>query len=362
MSKLPSSASFQLYRLAAWACISCATALLFTACDPTPEDQLTEAKRALASGDLDRAETRLDDLLNAYPQMLEARRVQADAYIRRGEYELARDTLEALWQEQNLEQEGDLTADQRQFRQLLNDQFRKLYHQWAASIDPTEAPERFEAICLAGLERDSRDGKLNQLLVDFYQQRAERHIERNDLVGAAEQLERIDDLYQFPDVRRESRERAATLRRQAFFEEASLRFQDEVQPNLHASQIYDAEAGTLEFSLQPTLGRRIGPDDREARREARQTALQSLEPILKRLAADLAELSTADVEALPVEMPEIRVDDESVQAGQYRATVKIELDELMDLAFQFHEAHRTGAEPSGLEVEDAPEEDSDSAP
>lgn len=317
------------------------TALVTVGCEDTPKDKLTDAKRALAEGDIDRADDRLGAALELDPELVEARRMMANVDMRRGDFEAAQTTLETVWEDEGLDREGELTAEQRQFRQLVNEQFGNLYREWLDSIDPQSAPERFEEVGRSGLTRNRRDGQLNTSMLEFYQQRAERYIERNEPVKAAEQLERIDELHRFPDIRRESRQRARTLRRQAFVEEARQRFRDEIQPDLVETDSYDPDTELIRMVLEPPIDHRLDPDDDEDRQQARTTAIQMLIPTLSQFAGSLADLEKEEINLAAADIPELSIEEESFQAGDYRAVFTLELSTVIDLAFAYAEDLRT---------------------
>ncbi len=328
-------------------------ATMMVGCEDTPEAKLTEGKRALADRDLEEAERYLEAVLDVDPELVEARRLLATTRIRAGEFEAAERKLEALWDGEGLQYEGQLSAEERQTRQLLSEQFGQLYRRWLESIDPDDDPEKFEEIALTGLERNSRDSELNTRLVEFYEQRADRFIERGELIRAAEMLEGIDDLYRFPDIRRQARERAEGLRREAFDEEARERFEQQLQPNLVDTGAYDPETETVTMAIEQPLDRGLDPEDDDAIEQARNTAIQTLMPTLTQFVSSMGEVDGDEIDAGLLDVPRMRLTDEDFERGDYRMTIAVDLDDVIDMAFGYVEYRRTaGDEARGQRIDD----------
>lgn len=328
---------------AAIAVVLAAGILLSMGCENTPRDKLNDGKRALADGDLVEAEQRLEAALEADPELVEARRLLATTYIEDEQFEAAERELEELWDDQGFDREGELGADERQTRQLMSEQFSQLYQNWAKSVDPGDDPEQFEAIAQAGLERNSRDSTLNTMLVEFYEDWADRHVERSDKVQAAEMLERIDELHRFPDTRRESRKRAKQLRREAFEPEAVERFETELLPELEEMGAWNGDDEVISMTIgQPPDGR-LDPEDEQAVEQARNTAAQTLVPTLSQYAVVMARVDSDEVETTAVQLPQLTVEDEEFGPGSYEMTVAMPLTELVDMAFALSEYERTDA-------------------
>ena len=328
--------------------------VLSMGCDDTPRAKLSEGKQALAQGDYERAAQRLAAALDEDEELLEARRLKATARMEAGDYEVAERILEQLWEEGDYDDEGQLDGDERQTRQLISDQFSELYHRWAESIDLQEDPQRVEEIAWEGLKRNSRDSDLNRLLKDFYEQRADRYEEQSERLKAAEQLENIDELHRFPDTRRESRTRAEQLRREAFEEEALEQFEQRLRPDLVDNGVYDPDDQTLALVVEHPTDRGLKPEDTEAVDRARDTAVQMLMPTLWQYAAAMGGLDTDEVDDPPLDPPQLAVEDEQFHTASYEMTVSMHRDDLMEMAFNYHEYRRIKAED---EHPDAPQQD-----
>ena len=325
--------------------------LALMGCEDSPQDKMREARGALATGNADLAEERLNEALAAEPGLFEARRLMADVHIRRKDYSKAEEALQELWQEQGLDQEGELDGTQRRYRGLINDQFNRLYRDWVESVDESEDPEVFEEVARKGLERDSRNARLNAILADFYQERAERLVERGEKIRAAEELEKIEDLRIFADVRRENRERAHNLRREAFAEDARQRFTESLQPELMESDSYDADKENIQIAIEQTVDRSLDPANDEARAQARSLASQTLVPTLARMAITLTGSQTEEIELSALSSPEINIKDENFRRGRYEMVAVFNLEGLIDMAFEYAEFERTRQDPEEEETE-----------
>ena len=326
---------------AKWLVIVVGLLIATMGCEDSPEDKLMDGRQALATRQADLAEERLQAAIEADPDLVEAKRLMANVHMVRHDFQTAETTLQQLWDEQGLDHEADLSVDERRTRQLMNKQYTELYRQWAKSIDTSRDPDEFERIGQIGLQHNSRDSKLNTMMVDFYRERADRLIEQNKRIEAAEMLERIDDLHTFTDIRRSSRNRAHQVRREAFFEQAQIRFQEDLQPDLMESNAYDPEAKVVRMSIEQPIDRRLDPDDDEAMEQARNMATQTLLPTLSQFATALGGLAVEDVDLSALELPERTIAEENFRPGHYDMVVEVELSTLIDMAFEYAEHERT---------------------
>ncbi len=329
--------------------------LFLVACEDSPQDRLREAQRAIASRNADLAEQRLNEALKADPGHFEARRLLAQVDALRGDFAAAEEKLFTLWDAEGLDNETDLDAEGQRNRGLIRRQFNDLYRDWANSINQVDEPDLFEEVAQKGLERDPRNARLNAELADFYQERAERHIERGEKIQAAQELEKIDDLRIFADVRRDTRERARNLRREAFSEEARARFEENVQPELVDTDSYDPENEQIRIAVELTVDRSLDPASDEARQQVRARASQTLIPTLAQLAIALTGLELEEIDLSQLDAPEIGIEDEEFQRGRYQMTATFSLSGLIDMAFGYAEFERTRPH----EADDADADDAD---
>lgn len=322
-------------------CLVVAIFALAVACESSPQDKMREARSAVVTGNADLAETRLTEVLAEDPESFEARRLMASVEILRGEYEAAEESLQTLWQEEGLDKEGDFTTVQNQRRGLLADQFNDLYRRWVEALDPMNEPEEFEEVVLRGLERDGRNTRFNALLLDFYQERADRLVEQNKKVEAAQMLEKIESLRTFPEIRREAMERAENLRLEAFTALARERFEENIQPGLMESDSYDSEAETIRLAINLTVDRGLDPSNEEDMERARRLATRAIAPTIAEMAISLTDIPFGQVELSQLSMPEITVAEENLRRGNFEMTAAIELENLIGSAFQYAEFERT---------------------
>lgn len=340
----PTSTTRHSFLLSVLVMLVCAAT--FTACESSPQDKMREARSAIVTGNADLAEERLREVLEADPGSFEAKRLMASVHAVRKDYERAEEALLNLWEEEGLGGEGDFTDVQRQQRVLLRDQFNDLYRRWVDHLDPAQEPEKFEEVVLKGLERDGRNTRFNALLVDFYQERADRFVERNEKIRAAEELEKINNLRTFPDIRRAARERSENLRREAFTAQARERFEENLQPELMESNSYDPEKEQVRLTISQPVDRRLDPGSDEARQQARTMATRAIAPQVAQLAIALTHTSFEDVDLSALSLPEMSIEDENFRRGTYEMTTVIALSNLINVAFAYSEFERTRPEES----------------
>lgn len=319
--------------------------VLFTvACEKSTQDMMREGRGALAAGNYDVAEQRFNEALAAEPGLFEARRLLVDVQAGRGDFKGAEEALQALWEEEGLGADGELGAEQRRNRGLIRDQFDRLYRRWVEAIDPATDPETFEEVAKKGLERDSRNTRLNALLSEFYQERAERFVERGEKMRAAEELEKIEDLRIFADMRRQLRERAQNLRNEGFAQEARARFEEQIGPELIESESYDPVTEQLRLAVEQPVDRSLNPASEADRNQARELAIGSLVPTLAQMAVTLSGQPLEEEALGAIRMPKFTFDGEDFRRGRYSATVQLSLESLVEMAFEYAEQVRAQAE------------------
>lgn len=325
--------------------IFCTLLAIFTAgCKDHPKDKLREGRAALAAKNPDLAETRLNEALQADPNMIEARRLMIDVHLLRDDYPRAEESLLALWNNLGFDRPvTQIPPEERSNRQLMADQFNDLYRRWAENISPTEEPEKFEEVVKKGIERNPRSARLNTMLVDFYKEQAEKLLERGEKLKAAEKLEQIPDLLTLPTTRQAAITRAETLRREAFMDAALARFEAELKPDLLASQQFDAERNAVLLTLAHPVSRRLLPANPEDRAQALAQTREALTPLIAELAAKIGNLPPDTDPAAFAELPyEIR--SENFVRGTFTLVAAIPLTNILELSYRFHEAARLAAE------------------
>lgn len=309
-------------------------------CKEEPRDHLIEGQRALASRDAELAEQHLEAALAAEPNLFEARRLMVDVEIMRGDYARAEAELNALWQARGFDREEGLSTAERGARRLMADQYNKLYRAWASDIDRESHPEVFEEVALKALSSKSRDTSVNEMLREFYRERADHFIDQGDKISAARELEKIQGLRTFPDTRQEYLDQARRLRREAFFEEARARFAEEIQPELEESGAYDAVNERILLAIEQPVDRRLSPSSEESKIQARAMARQTLIPTLAQLAVSIGGLDAETVDIGAMNVPPGEVEQEQFRVGRYDMVAAFTLESLMEMAFEYAEAQR----------------------
>ena len=317
--------------------IALVSAVFLIGCEDPAKEALMDGRKALQAGQADQAERYLEAAIEADPEMIEARRLMANVHVIRGDFELAESTLIQLWEAQGFDRDDDLTVEQMSNRQVFQKQFGALYRQWAESIDFAESPQEFERVVRTGLERNARDSRLHRLMVDFYQFRADRFIEQSEKIKAAEMLEQIDELQAFTDTRREARQRARNLRREAFEAEARQRFEETMAPDLVEAGIYDEATETI--VLEARIDR--PPAQEEDLEQARHMAVQALLPRLGQFAATLSDIDVEDINLAMLDVPRLTVRSEEWSRQSFTMVVTLELSALITMAFDYAELLRT---------------------
>lgn len=318
-------------------------------CKEEPRDHLVEGQRALASRDMDLAEEHLELALAADPNLLEARRLMVDVHILRGDYAGAEAELNALWQGQGFDRDEPMSTGRRGVQRLMADQYNKLYRSWAQATDRETHPEVFEEVALKALSSKSRDTGLNEMLREFYRERADRFIDQGDKIAAAQELEKIQRLRTFPDTRREYLDQARRLRREAFFEEARGRFAADIQPDLEESGAFNAETQTVLLAIEQPVDRRLSPTSEESRAQARAMARQTLIPTLAQLAVSIGGLDAEAVDIGAMNVPQGEIQQEQFKVGRYDMVAAFSLESLMEMAFEYAEEQRVEGQSEALE-------------
>lgn len=322
-------------------------------CKDDPRDKLREGRQAIAAQNADLAESRLTEALQADPNLIEARRLMADVHILRGDFQKAEEALEALWKSQGFDNDSaQLEPEQRRHRQLINEQLSDLYRRWAEALDSKENPDKFEEVLRKGVDKDPRSTRLNTLLVDHFLERGERYLEKGEKVKAAEEFEKVGGpgIRTFSQRRQEAMSRAANLRREAFTESATRRFESEIKAELVEAERFDEESGRILLLVERDFGRGM-TDVAQARAQARPTLAPQIAALIVRVGgfgedADITKFTT----------PDIGMVDEALNRGQYNLVAAVTLSGIIDTAFTYHETQRKASS----DEEEAPGESENS--
>lgn len=310
-------------------------------CDEGPEQWLSEGKIALAAGEFDRAQAAFDRAVDGDPELIEARRLKATVHIETGQFEIAEQSLQRLWDEQGFDDEGELTVEQRQLQKLFGDQFDALYESWAHEIDRDSSPDEYEAIVTTGLRRNGANGALGSKLVEHYRRRADHFVERGEPERAAEILEKLDEIDHYVDADEGAGRRAERLRRRTFQRHADERFEQQLRPRLVDGGRYDAGDERIVLEAEYVPGGRLD-DDRESIRRWRTEAAMSVAEKLLEAIGDLTD-TEADIALYDgIELPAVELEDEQVLPRRYEMVVAVQRDDLFDAAFAHQRALEAG--------------------
>ncbi len=313
-------------------------------CKDHPKDKLREGRSALAAKNPDLAEARLNEALQADPTMIEARRLMIDVHLMRSDFPKAEQTLVALWNDLGFERPiTQIPPEERPNRQLMADQFNDLYRRWAESTQPAQNPEQFEEIVKKGLAHNPRSTRLNSMLVDFYKERAEKLLEHGEKLQAAKTLEQIPELLTLPNTRQAAITRAETLRHEAFNDAILARFENELKPQLIASNQFDTERNAVIIRLSEPVNRRLIPKNPADHAPARKQALETLAPKIAQTTIKIADLpADTPIEEFS-ELPYSIVSENFVR-GNFTLVVALPLTSIWELSFRLHEKNRLALE------------------
>lgn len=313
-------------------------------CKDHPKDKLREGRSALAAKNPDLAEARLNEALQADPNMIEARRLMIDVHLMRGDFPKAEQTLIALWNDLGFDRPiNKIPTEERSNRQLMADQFNDLYRLWAENTPPAQNPEQFEEIVKKGLAHNPRSTRLNTMLVDFYKEKAEKLLEHGEKLQAAETLELIPELLTLPNTRQAAIARAENLRHQAFNDAILARFENEIKPELIATNQFDAERNAILINLAQPVNRRLLPKNPADHAQARQQTLEALAPKIASTAIKIADLPPDTSGEVFSELPYSIVSENFVR-GNFTLVVALPLTNIWELSFRLHEKNRLALE------------------
>lgn len=318
------------------------------------EDPRDRARAAHAVENADEAEKALKEILASDPEDFEARRLMADVYRFRGEYQKTEEELQKLWDEKGFDDESkELPPEERAHRDLLENQFNELYAKWIEKIDPQKEPEKFEKTVQAGLTWNKKSVPLNRKLVEYYTARGEKLAAEGKKREAAEAYEQVLTLRAMPSQRTEAQQKATTLRKEAFQEEAQKRFEETVKPELVAAEQWDEEKGAVVMVIEADVDRGLRQNREADLAEARKQAA----PTIRRSIAEMVQ-KMADVkpEIAAVTAVKMVSGDESLRRGTYKVTVTLEPADVMAGAFTAKEKARLAAEREAKKEAGAGEE------
>lgn len=248
-------------------------ALFVTGCEKSAKDLMIEADSALQAGNVDRAESVLEEALKKEPNSSQAIILRSQVDVKKKQYKEAEERLLALWSKLESEKPSNdkEKIEQKRIRQLMEESyFPDLYRDWADSMDKNANPQKFEEVVSKGLKYDTKNPRLNTMLVDFLQERGEKLVAEGKKKEAADVFDKVGNLYALPKIRKEATARAAALRDEVEVEEIAQRFEQDLKPALVKDELYDAENKVIFFVAEGSIDRRGTPEE----------ALAAAEPLL----------------------------------------------------------------------------------
>ncbi len=340
----------------AWALLAVAA----SACEKDPREKLLEATTNLQrETKLDESEKLLEEVLEAQPDNLEAKRLRGEVYQLRGEYKRAEEQLEKLWSAHNFDDaRADRSARLKSARELLRNQFVDLYTDWAEELDPSQQPDKFVDVVRRGLDYDPKDMQLNGMLVDFYWNRGQRLVEAGNKKEAAEAFEHIQDLRTMrgDDRRERARKKARDLRLEFFKDEGRERFESKGTDTIAELDglTLSEEDETIVIDLQQDVDYRLDPDDESDTDKARQLAFIGLVERLRALTIELADLpDDADLgeigqeQAKDILLSKVEFEEKAFRPGRYIIQGRLSVEEAIEMAYELKTAwkQRTAEDP-----------------
>jgi cytochrome c-type biogenesis protein CcmH/NrfG len=357
-------ATHTLKRLAATSIIALAVALsslVMTGCEPSTKDHLRKAKAAVLAENPEKAEEHLNPVLEAEPDNFEAKRLMGQVHRLDEDFAKAEEKLQALWEENGFDKEGEkLETEQKQRKQLLEDDFSTLYKEWADTLDGKENPEQFEEVVNKGLEIDPNSNRLNTLLVDFYQAQGERLVEQGKKQEAADTFEKVLDLRTMGDVRESVKERVSNLRFEAHKEKAYKYFNEQAKPELVKEERYDEENKAVKFEREFALEKIVedsGQDEINLGTKEGQNFVRAyaLKMSVKQLIQETTGLEE-DFSYQMVDIPkEFKISKEDLNRKEYSLQGMVPVDSLLREGYEIKQELRRQAEKEAKK-KDADEE------
>lgn len=227
-------------------------------CSKTPEERLRIAKSAVIKEKPDVAKENLEKVLDEKSDSFEGRRLMAKTHMLQEDYEKAEEGLKELWKESEFDDEDkDLSGSEQETKEELEEDFVEVYMAWADSIDRDDDPDKFEEVASSALDYDADKPDLNDMLLEFYNERAEASLDDDDKAKAAEYYESVLDLRALPQEREKARDEAQELRFEINRKEFTDYFEEKGKAKFEEDDTFnegdDDEDDTLTFSVEQSI-------------------------------------------------------------------------------------------------------------
>ncbi|MGM0555898.1 MAG: tetratricopeptide repeat protein [Myxococcota bacterium] len=331
--------------------------LVMTGCEPSTKDHLRKAKAGVLAENPDKAREHLEPVLEAEPDNFEAKRLMAQVHRLNEDFAKAEEKLQTIWSENGFDKEGEkLETEQKQRKQLLEDDFSTVYKEWADTLDGEESPEKFEEVVTKGLEIDPNSNRLNTLLVDFYQAQGERLVEQGKKQEAADTFEKVLDLRTMGEVREKMKDRVANLRFEAHKEKAYEYFNETAKPELVKDDRYDEENKAVKFEREFALEKIVEDSGQEEINLGSQEGQNfvrayALKMSVKQLIKETTGLEE-DFSYKMVDIPsEFKISNEDLNRKAYELEGMVPVDSLLREGYEIQQELRRKAEKAAEKKE-----------
>jgi hypothetical protein len=323
-------------------------------CEKSPRQKLIQAKVALSNDDVDKAKTKLEEVLSVQKDNLEAKRLMGEVYRLKEQYKRAEEHLEKIWNEQGLGDEGaKLSARQRQVKQRLKVQFVDLYTNWAKSLDSAKSPDKYEEILRSGLKYNERNMDLNDMLVGFYWEHGKRLVEQGKKKEAAKTFEKIGNLRtrRGDDRRQKARKKARDLQLEFFKEKGRKRFEEKAKSLIGEMDGFSLEDDTIVIEFEQDVDRRLNPNKKKHAAKAKQIAYLALINQMRKIALSIAGMPMdSDISAIgtsrakTVLLGKLNLGDPDFRRGEYTINAEISVDKAIGMAYDLKNAFEEAEE------------------
>ena len=329
-------------------------------CEKSPADKLRQANALLvADKKPDKAAKLLEEVLEAKPKNMEARRLMAKAYRLRGEYKRAEEMLTTLWERAGFDRaNGELSAQMKNNKELVRSEFVALYTRWAEQLDPADQPDRFVETARRGLSYEPKDRQLNKMLVDYYWKSGQRLVEAGRKQEAAEAYEKILELRTIRgDERRvKARKKARDLRLEFFMAEGRKRFESKGADLIGRTEgLSLAEEGkTIRIDIVQEVDRKLDPEVAEQAQKAKQIAHIGLIDKLRKLTLVIAGLpDKTDLRKVGVEkakrllLADVSIEETKFEPGEYTIKASLPVEKAVAMAYEIKTAYEEAEAAEG---------------
>lgn len=314
------------------------------ACD---NDPMRQGTAAVIAGQPEIAEQNLKKVLKNDPENAEALRLLADVHRLRGNYRVSEQALDDLWKLKGFSDPGKkLSSEDKALRNRIDQQYNDLYVEWVGQLDPHEDPETYEDVLRRGIARDEKSKRLNELMVDFLTERAERDIEASRKAEAAVAYEEVLKFRALPRTREDAATKSRNLKLELFTAQVAARV-EELKPRLQATGRWSAEREGPRARVRVELDRKLRPENPDDLQQARAAARPNVVKTLSQLVAEITGVEVPQ-EIIAASPPANHTENELLRRGQYSIDVIIAVDVAIRYAFEHPPTVKTPDSDEGI--------------